>query len=102
LGLPADLPLLKAEETGEVLQSGLILRREVGLMRFVSKPASRAAANGLPSITSSAMASNDGGTARPSALAVLRLITSSNLGRCRTGRSAGWMVAERARFGVGK
>ena len=31
------------------------------------------------SITSSATASNDGGTSRPSALAVLRLITNSNL-----------------------
>jgi hypothetical protein len=31
------------------------------------------------SITSSARSSNDGGTVRPSALAVLRLITSPNL-----------------------
>jgi hypothetical protein len=42
------------------------------------------------SITSSAMASSDGGTVRPSALAVLRLITSSNLVGCCTGRSAGF------------
>ena len=41
------------------------------------------------SITSSARASSVGGTSRPSALAVLRLITSSNLVDCRTGRSAG-------------
>ena len=42
------------------------------------------------SITSSARASSDGGTSRPSALAVLRLITSSNfVGAC-TGRSAGF------------
>ena len=34
------------------------------------------------SITSSARASSDGGTSRPSALAVLRLITSSNLVGC--------------------
>src|SRR3984893_16299286 len=41
------------------------------------------------SMTSSARASNEGGTVRPSALAVLRLITSSNfVGAC-TGRSAG-------------
>ena len=33
----------------------------------------------LHSITSSAIASRDGGTVRPSVLAVLRLITSSNL-----------------------
>ena len=43
----------------------------------------------LYSITSSARASTDGGTARPRALAVLRLISSSNLVVCRTGKSAG-------------
>ena len=42
------------------------------------------------SITSSARASSEGGTVKPSALAVLRLITSSNLvGSC-TGKSAGF------------
>src|SRR5262249_14839052 len=41
------------------------------------------------SITSSARASSVGGTARPSACAVLRLMTSSNLVGCTTGRSAG-------------
>src|SRR5262245_11021800 len=41
------------------------------------------------SITSSARASRVGGTSRPSALAVLRLITSSNFVGCSTGRSAG-------------
>ena len=41
------------------------------------------------SITSSARASRVGGMAIPTALAVLRLITSSNLVDCRTGRSAG-------------
>jgi len=41
------------------------------------------------SITSSARASSDGGTVRPSALAVMRLITSSNLVGCSTGRSEG-------------
>ena len=40
-------------------------------------------------ITSSARASTDGGIVRPSALAVLRLMTSSNLVGCSTGRSAG-------------
>ena len=39
------------------------------------------------SITSSARASSVGGTLRPSALAVLRLITSSNLSGAWTGRS---------------
>jgi len=41
------------------------------------------------SITSSASASSVGGTARGSAFAALRLITSSNLVGCKTGRSAG-------------
>src|SRR6266446_8603613 len=42
------------------------------------------------SITSSAIASTPGGTVRPSALAVLRLITSSNFVGCQTGKSAGF------------
>jgi hypothetical protein len=41
------------------------------------------------SITSSTRASSVGGTSRPSALAVLRLMTSSNLVGCSTGKSAG-------------
>src|SRR5262249_55714117 len=41
------------------------------------------------SITSSARASSDGGTVRPSAFAVLRLIVSSNFVGCSTGSSAG-------------
>jgi hypothetical protein len=41
------------------------------------------------SITSSAVASSLSGTAKPSALAVLRLMTSSNLVGCSTGNSAG-------------
>ena len=42
------------------------------------------------SITSSARASSDGGIGRPSALAVLRLITNSYLVGACTGRSAGF------------
>src|SRR5205814_2049243 len=42
------------------------------------------------SITSSARASNDCGTVRPSALAVLRLITNSNFVGCSTGISDGF------------
>src|SRR5262245_23165504 len=44
------------------------------------------------SITSSAMASNPGGKLRPNTLAVLRLITNSNLLDCMTGRSAGFSL----------
>jgi hypothetical protein len=43
----------------------------------------------LYSITSSATESSDGGTVRPSILAVIALMTSSNLLDCTTGRSAG-------------
>src|SRR5262245_39622040 len=42
------------------------------------------------SITSSARASTDGGTSRPSAFAVLRLMSSSNFVGCSTGRSPGF------------
>jgi hypothetical protein len=41
------------------------------------------------SITSSARASRAGGTSRPSAFAVVKLMTSSNLVGCTTGNSAG-------------
>src|SRR5262249_17382470 len=40
-------------------------------------------------ITSSARSDSDGGIVRPSALAVLRLMTSSNVVGCSTGRSSG-------------
>src|SRR5262249_26174640 len=42
------------------------------------------------SMTSSAMASTPGGTVRPSAFAVFKLSTRSNLVGCKTGRSAGF------------
>ena len=42
------------------------------------------------SITSSAVASSSGGMLRPNAVAVLRLITNSNLADSTTGRSAGF------------
>ena len=51
----------------------------------------------LHSITSSARASRVGGTSRPSALAVLRLITSSNLVGCSIGKSAGFAPVESCR-----
>jgi len=44
----------------------------------------------LHSITSSAMASRPGGKVRRNTLAVLRLMTSSNLADCMTGKSAGF------------
>src|SRR6516162_7040493 len=42
------------------------------------------------SMTSSAIAINEGGTVTPSARAALRLMTSSNFVGCMTGRSAGF------------
>src|SRR5262249_4272480 len=59
------------------------------------RPRSRAAESqderaALHSITSSARASSVGGTSRPSALAVFKLITSSYLVGACTGRSAGF------------
>src|SRR5207245_7064447 len=48
----------------------------------------------LHSITSSARASSVGGTSRPSALAALRLITSSYLVGACTGRSAGFTLED--------
>src|SRR5262249_36967264 len=58
------------------------------------RPCSRAAEQrdelaALHSITLSASASNLSGISRPSAFAVLRLMTSSNLVDCITGKSAG-------------
>jgi hypothetical protein len=43
----------------------------------------------LHSISRSARTSSDGGTSRPSAFAVLRLITNSNFVACSTGKSPG-------------
>src|SRR5882672_2634519 len=45
----------------------------------------------LHSITSSARPSSESGTVRPSALAVLRFMSSSTFVDCTTGRSAGFM-----------
>jgi hypothetical protein len=52
--------------------------------------------NRLYSITSSAIASSVGGTVSPSVFAVLRLITSSSLVACTTGRSAGFFTLKHA------
>src|SRR5262249_29688465 len=69
----------------------------VGLLRpRRERPRCRAAeprdevATAAHSITSSARASSDGGTVRPSAFAVLRLIVRSYLVGACTGRSAGF------------
>jgi hypothetical protein len=67
----------------------LIAREQLGRMSaLLPKADSCTAAKGSYSITSSARARTDGGTARPSVLAVLRLITSSYLVGACTGKSA--------------
>jgi hypothetical protein len=58
-------------------------------LRFVPRRDSCTAARSSYSITSSARASSGGGMVSPSALAVFRLISSSYLDACSTGRSAG-------------
>jgi len=63
-------------------------KRTPGRHRAMSESARRRHST-IHSITSSARASNVGGTVRPRALAVVRLITNSNLVDCSTGRSAG-------------
>src|SRR5262245_45548180 len=56
---------------------------------YGEEPTAREKPAHLHSMTSSARARLEGGTVRPSALAVLRLTTSSNRVGCSTGRSAG-------------
>src|SRR6266436_5627663 len=70
---------------------------ESGLRSDIA-PCPKSAANGLMhcniqdrySITSSAVATSEGGIVRPSAFALLRLTISSNLVGCSTGRSPGF------------
>ena len=77
---------------GQTLQG---VCRETGPeFRFGSKAgliptADSRSANQPYSITSSAIASRDGGMSMPSALAAFKLMVSSNLVGCSTGRSAG-------------
>ena len=73
--------------TQHSLPGGLLRLTWAGL-----PPADRASfAGAFPhSMTSSALADSPAGTSRPSAVAVFRLITNSNLVACTTGRSAGF------------
>src|SRR5262245_29737579 len=89
--------------TGGLRRDRRIIRQETDAIDFASllrtrraRPSrSRAAEQRyelapLHSITSSARASSVDGTSTPSALAVCRLMTSSNVVACMTGRSAGF------------
>src|SRR5450759_2069024 len=64
-------------------------RRQSELQRSAKNGLMHRSKQRLSSITSSARASSVGGILIPSALAVLRLMTSSNLVGCSTGKSAG-------------
>src|SRR5262249_44941919 len=87
----SDLSIIElgAEEHADQRHTRLLgVRRERPRNRRPAEQRYERAA--LHSITSSARASNVGGTSRPRALAVLRLITSSYLVGACTGRSAGF------------
>ena len=78
-------------ESGPSLWYPLRLRqRRHGHARRVAMRTARQDAATPHSITSSARARSTGGIVRPSARAVLRLITSSNVVGCSTGRSPGF------------
>src|SRR5437763_6944927 len=68
--------------------AGLLGARDQGPCRQYSAAEQQQIAP-VHSMTSSARASSDCGTVSPSAFAVLRLMTNSNLVGCSTGRSAG-------------
>src|SRR5262249_37395554 len=94
-GEPRDVPARSGEAGYEAFAHGVLTvahddrDRTGGLLggRAAEKRHELAA---FHSITSSARASSVGGTSRPSAFAVVRLITRSNLVGCSTGMSAGF------------
>src|SRR5262249_25387364 len=95
--IAAQTSVVSSELRVEALMPFIVARTVVSLLRrsvHTKKQGNRAAeqrdelATAAHSITSSARASSVGGTSRPSALAVLRLIASSNLTGACTGRSA--------------
>src|SRR5262245_24017874 len=91
---PVRLSIAQLRELVEIalLRAGAS-PENVAALAGKSSPRSATAFAELPpphSITSSARASNDGGIVRPSAFAVLMLMTSSNRVGCATARSAGF------------
>jgi Winged helix-turn helix len=84
--------LLVIEESDHRHRHLLGLRCERPRCRSVAEQRDEIAASHLRghSITSSAMASSDGGTVRPNMRAVVVLMTSSNLVDCTTGKSPGF------------
>jgi hypothetical protein len=93
-------PIISFECRVEVLMPSVVAHPKVAFLRrraYTKKRGDCAAkkADAIPprpvhSITSSARSRIDGGTVKPSALAVLRLMNISNLVGCTTGKSAGF------------
>src|SRR4030095_12407104 len=73
----------------ELSRMGTSVRMAGGSLAECHDAHQRAARSKRYWITWSARCSSDGGIVRPSALAVLRLITNSTLVGCSTGKSAG-------------
>ena len=68
---------------------GRIQKRKTYHLQIITFRLQRCSKQDRYSMTSSAMASSDGGTLSPSILAVSALMTSSNFDACITGKSAG-------------
>jgi hypothetical protein len=106
-GRPAERQASGAADSGSEARADAGSRRLHAVVRLVMPPPHDADtmvvlpfARSLPPcnssaqaylITSSASRSREGGIVIPSALAVLRLMTSSNFTGCSTGRSAGFV-----------
>ena len=100
--ISAALALMRPEAQAKSVDQGMRLGMHVSFRQLRTcrriRPGQLCAISGCEqaqqmatySITSSARASSVGGTSRPSALAVCRLMTNSNLVDCNTGRSAGF------------
>ena len=95
--LAVELPAVVERMRHAMTKGSVVLACEIAInlhrpgLRAARMPATfvNVGHRAIHSITSSARASNEGGTVRPSALAVLRLTTSSNLVGCAIGKSAG-------------
>ena len=76
-------------EIGEIRLGSLFLTLPTRVLTGQQVTSSAGQGGAIHSMTSSARARMEGEIVRPSAAAVLRLITSSNLAGCSTGKSAG-------------
>src|SRR5262245_39237256 len=90
LAKAAEATKIGARRLDHLMAGKLLPRNFVFLQQYLPIPdPSRCSKGPGYSITSSARASSVGGTSRPIARAVGRLMTNSNLVDCITGRSAG-------------